>query len=423
MRNIARYVVDTHCHISTLYQPKEGDDLANGVYDKDYWTGLNGNVEHFDNSDLTIYDMDRYGVDMAVLLPSMLGTSNESQIKIMDKYPGRFASCCSDGKTLLKYYNDRSTKYNFQEALDEVEAALKTGRFCGIGEFVPGLNAALYGLIEPMSMEERMEQWTALCALGAKYDVPLHYHDFLLGAKFADGLWKNYNYDRFIEEIARNNPKAKIIVSHGGKDPFVPNVTDFEAAWKDFYQMAAAYDNIYLECGGWCEKNFEIAFENDVPAHRIMWGHDYGNVPQYLMRKAQLKKLKMRDCALSRGEEIWNYRKTDSVFGGVFEGMPPVPTYQGDFYGWGMRTMDRIGDWVTQDEINLMMGGTAARLFKLPVPHSRMFAEAREDIFGKDWKEKWYPFIPDEQIQNPDPNGFRLPTNKFDVPTDGTFIG
>ncbi len=212
MRNIARFVVDTHCHISTLYQPK-GEE-SHKLFAEGRWNGLNGYIEGFDNSDFTVRDMDRYGVDMAVLLPSMLGCTNEAQIKIMDRHPGRFASCCSDGQTVIKHYNDRSLKYDFQESLDEVEAALKTGRFCGIGEFCPGLNMNLYHLTgRSLSQEQRMEEWRALCTLAAKYDVPIHYHDFLLSIH-REG-WENYNQNKFIEQILAENPKAKIIVSHG----------------------------------------------------------------------------------------------------------------------------------------------------------------------------------------------------------------
>ncbi len=412
MGNIARFVVDTHSHSSTLYMPKGEESMK--LVEKGRWNGLNGFVECHDNSDFAIYDMDRYGVDVAVLLPSMLGTTNESQIAIMDKHPGRFVSCCSDGNTLIKYYQDRSKPYNFQEGLDEAEAALKTGRFCGVGEFVPGLNAALYRLIEP-TIDERYDQWMGLCELGAKYDVPLHFHDGMLGVHRKG--WENYDANAFVQKVCLANPKAKVVYNHGCKDVLgIPDDMSYDDAWKEFYTMAASLDNLYLECGGWSETNFRIAFECGMPAHRIMWGHDYGNVPQYLFREGHLKNVEvLHRGPFTRIDETWKYRATDSLFGGGYKGFPSVPTYQSDFYGWGMRTMDRVGDWMTQDEINLMMGGTAARLYKIPVPRSRMFPEARPDIFGDNWKEDWYPFLPDDQIMvhdyDADGNILRLPTD------------
>ena len=70
-----------------------------------------------------------------------------------------------------------------------------------------------------------------------------------------------------------------------------------------------------------------------------------------------------------------------------------------------------INAFYTQDEINLILGGTAARLYKLPVPHSRMFPEGRPDIFGERAAES-VPFIPREQIQFPDPEGLRMSTKQ-----------
>ena len=66
MRYEARFVVDTHVHITTLYKRKEGS---------------RGEVEPYDNSALCFYDMERYGVDLCVLLPSMVGSIDYTQLK------------------------------------------------------------------------------------------------------------------------------------------------------------------------------------------------------------------------------------------------------------------------------------------------------------------------------------------------------
>jgi hypothetical protein len=93
-RSIARFIVDTHCHITTLYQPgtKEGWEMA----ERCEWNGLQYELEPFDNCFLTLYDMDRYGVDMAILLPSIAGTLNETQAKLVKRFPDKFRACCSD---------------------------------------------------------------------------------------------------------------------------------------------------------------------------------------------------------------------------------------------------------------------------------------------------------------------------------------
>ncbi len=417
MRSISRFAVDTHMHISTLYMPAKDNEISQEMFKEGKWNGLRWEVEHHDNIKLALYDMDRYGIDMGILLPSIPGTLNEHQYAIVEKYPDRFRACCSDQTTRLKVVRGEIKNWNFQMSLDEVDEALKTGHYVGIGEFAPGL--AMYDLrLAPVpSFEERREQYKAICDLGVKYDVPVHYHDHML--HFTCG-WDTID---LLEKICLDNPKAKILFNHGYKDPYAFTTSASKELHK-FYSMAAGVKNLYLETGGWAEKHFEIAFDEGVRACYLMWGHDYGNVPQHIVRPGNLTPFvhDEENQKMSGGvkggisledwyNKTWSIRKHDSRFCGAYRGFSSVPTYQPDFYGWGLRTIDRIGDWLTQDEINLIMGGTAARLYKLPVPLPRMFPEARPDIFGDNWEEEWYPFIPDEQIQ--DPEGFRIPVEKM----------
>lgn len=395
-RNIARFVVDTHCHITTLYQPatEEGWELV----EKCEWNGLRHELAPFDNCHLTLYDMDRYGVDMAILLPSIPGTLNETQAKLAKRFPDRFRACCSDQKTVLKAMRG-GPRWTFKAALEEIEEALKTGWFVGIGEFVPGTRAGtgmIPGLDGPVSLERRLDEWAAICELGVKYDVPVLCHDQILNAR--EGNW---TLTQLLARISEMNPKATIIQTHGAVEDERERGMD---AIRDMYMVVGTLPNVYMETGGWCEKQFEIAFEEGVTANKLMWGHDYGNVPQHIVRST-IENFGPKPKPLE-------YRKTMSIMAFGYKNFPAVPTYQPDFYGWGLRTIDRVGDWLTQDEINLILGGTAAKLYKLPVPHSRMFPEGRPDIFGDKWEES-IPFIPREQIQHPDPEGLRMTTKPF----------
>ena len=93
MRKEGRFVVDGHVHITTLYKRIEESEIRLGggyIY------------ELYDNSPLCLYDMDNYGVDMCVLLPSWPGTLNEWQAKLVDRFPDKFAACCSDQTLRLR---------------------------------------------------------------------------------------------------------------------------------------------------------------------------------------------------------------------------------------------------------------------------------------------------------------------------------
>jgi predicted TIM-barrel fold metal-dependent hydrolase len=50
-----------------------------------------------------------------------------------------------------------------------------------------------------------------------------------------------------------------------------------------------------------------------------------------------------------------------------------VPAHMPDIQGWSLRQLDKLD--IPQDDLNLILGGNAVRLFKLKVPHTRMFKE------------------------------------------------
>src|SRR4030067_1254947 len=100
MRAAGRFVVEAHAHITTLYKSK-------GKSPGDYFGGLtntfsDGEVEYFDNSPLTLYDMERYGVDMCLLKPSQVGNTNESHAALVDRSPDKFPAFCSAGNISIK---------------------------------------------------------------------------------------------------------------------------------------------------------------------------------------------------------------------------------------------------------------------------------------------------------------------------------
>ena len=92
--------------------------------------------------------------------------------------------------------------------------------------------------------------------------------------------------------------------------------------------------------------------------------------------------------------------------------MPAVPTYQGDFYGWGLRIIDRVGDWLTQlMSSTLFLVGQPRNCISCPFL-TRDFPPGRPDIFGPNWRES-IPFIPREQVQHPDPEDLKMATKPY----------
>ena len=363
----ARFVVDTHIHITTLYRPKGKP--------KGLWTGLplapeDGEVEYYDNSALCLYDMERYGIDMCLLKPSVTGTTNEKQAELVDRYPDKFRAFCADQTLKIKCARGEA-KWTLDAAAEEVEAALKTGKFVGIGEFVP----RDWGRKKIYGFKERLDEYRVFMELARKYDVTLDFHDFAWG----------YEWDpwQLLSRIAMEYPDVPIIVCHSGHS-IGSYIKGDEAIRKACAVAGSAVgggvENIYLETGTWPAEYYKIAMEDpNVGVTQLIWGGDYGHVPQYITA---------------------NPGREPSSFSTAMKRWPRVPTYQIDWWGWALHQIHKIRDWVTQDEINLVLGGNAARIFKLPVPHERMFLDGRPDIYGINW-EKSVPFIPKEQIRKP----------------------
>ena len=352
MRNEGRFVVDTHIHATTLYKRIAKTNKIR--------LGMGYIFETYDNSSLCLYDMDRYGVDMGVLLPSWPGTTNKMQAMLADKYPDKFRACCSDQELRLKCAKGEA-KWTLKAALEEVETALKTGKFVGVGEFLPAdfTKGKIYG------MRERLDEFRKICDLMAKYDV---------------AVYTGTDHCRIADEY----PDVPMIIMHGGY-----SASGYRDG-PDLIRRAcgmAANANVYLETGCWPAEYYEIPLKDlNVGATQLMWsGCDQGNCPQYHFSRQGTKYL------APTGSQ---FAATKFLF---------TPRYQTDWYGWSLFQVHKVRhmNLATQDELNLILGGNAAKIFKLPVPQPRMFPCGRPDINGIHW-EKSIPFLPAEQIQNPD---------------------
>ncbi len=181
---------------------------------------------------------------MAILLPSIPGTLNETQAKLVKRFPDRFRACCSDQKTVLTAIRG-GAPWTFKAALEETEEALKTAYFVGIGEFPPGSMARsgqIPGAEGALSFEHRVDEWAALCELGVKYDVPVLCHDQFI--RMREGEWKLID---LLAKVSEMNPEAKIVQTHGAVEGERERGMD---AIKEAYTVIGSLDNVYMETGG-----------------------------------------------------------------------------------------------------------------------------------------------------------------------------
>lgn len=341
-----RFVVETHIHITTLYKPNLRDPRTRELVEKGLYNGLNGMVETYDNSALCLYDMEVYGVHMGILLPSVLGTTNEMQAELVDRYPDKFRACCSSQTTDIKAWQGEA-EWTVEAACEEIDAALATGKYVGIGE---GVNHYFYrpdvaGRV--FTFEERLKEWCPFMEVAAKYKVPIYFHDPIFPWGFDWDPWE------LLRRLGGEYPDVTIIVPHGGYSYMSAEKSEHEIG-KACWVIGLGAENIYLEVGNWPAEYYKIPLKNpNVGATKLIWGGEYCAIPRLYISRAQ----RPADTC----------RLTDTSF-------------QTDWWGWGLNQIRKVRDWgwATQDELNLILGGNAARVFKLPVPHERMFPNKEE---------------------------------------------
>ena len=93
MTKIGRWVVDCHIHCGKTGRHAPDANPEQGIF---------AEVLPLDNFDWALFDMDAYGIDMGILLPSFTGTTNEMHAAMVRKHPDRFRSCCMDTTQRIK---------------------------------------------------------------------------------------------------------------------------------------------------------------------------------------------------------------------------------------------------------------------------------------------------------------------------------
>ena len=91
MSKIGRFVVDAHIHCGKKDETSKNTNV-DGVYRE---------VEAVDNSGQALFDMDAYGVDMGILLPSFIGTHSDEYAAICKRNPTRFRTCAIETELRL----------------------------------------------------------------------------------------------------------------------------------------------------------------------------------------------------------------------------------------------------------------------------------------------------------------------------------
>lgn len=336
-----RFIVDTHVHSqrhavgASLKGSKDYKDLAGAMFQ----------VEAYDNSPRLLYDMECYGVDMCITEP-FFGMTNETNLAQKKKYPDKFAVNCSAQRTRLKALHGE--EYNVDDAVQELDELLGTGEYVGIGEGSPITQPKKVGgymeFPDDRTIIRDMMKTLDICR---KHKVPFRYH---AGAPGGYGIGYHsypttYN-PLWAHTLAVAYPDVPIILEHAG----------IEGGWWEFFyeqclHVAAGHKNVYLETGRmWSNLYYKALNDPGVGPEKIIWGTDWGaSLPLY--------------SNTNRYPAV--YTRQDVKTG--------IPRHQHDIWGWSLKQLTDLD--IAQDDLNLILGGNAVRLYNLRTPGglTRMF--------------------------------------------------
>jgi predicted TIM-barrel fold metal-dependent hydrolase len=333
---LGRYIVDTHVHS----QRHAAGKALKGSKDFDKLGQVMGQMEAYDNSPRLLYDMERYGVDMCIIEPAF-GMTNPNNVDQVKRYPDKFAACAWP-----KEYQDSCAKgeqeWSIKGFCDALADLLKTGKYVGIGEMV------LIPMRKPkpgqpprfQTEEEIITNCLRVMEVCRAFKVPMRYHTGTPGGYAIAYHGAQFTYNPlWVHTLAVAMPDVPIILEHSG----------IEGGWWEwFYEcclhVAASHKLIYLETGRWWAELYNKALNDpSVGAEKLIWGTDWGaSLPVY----SQLNRYPP------------GYTRQDLKQG--------IPRHQVDIWGWSLKQIQRLD--INQDDMNLILGGNAVRLFKLPNP-------------------------------------------------------
>lgn len=344
---LGRFVIDTHVHAQRHAAGPEfkkmGLDDPKKIQYKDLAKVMR-TLKTYDNSKRLIYDMECYGVDMCILC-SAFGMNNEINLELVEKYPDKFRALAYPKETADKAMADK-IEWTMEAAVEELDRLLSTGKFVGIGEGMPANPTGMFSQ-KTMSQTERMDQLRLVMDLARKHEVPVRVHSGSpMGYPISYAFWPENFHPSWVRDLATEYPDVPIIFDHGGMQG-----GRWDNLVEECIQVAANHDNVYLETGlYWTELYYKALSDPNVGPEKLMWGTDWGaSIPI----QTQL------------GSTPQTYAVQVHKEG--------IVTHQVDVMGWSLKQVSRLN--ISQDDMNLILGGNALRIHKIDFPLTRMFKE------------------------------------------------
>lgn len=286
-------IIDTHVHIYSFPSFK---DLSNHIrtmedaivfrtrYPELYKCNLT--EEPTDNTDELIADMDKHGIDVALVQARAGYVSNDLVAAAVKQFPTRMIPLARVGhdQQSAGYHEDPAPLR--EAAPEEYERALTQLGMKGFGEIFV---RAFTNEIHPEKIARDLE---GIMRVAEKYNVPVQFptawSQFPGGLYYGDPIW--------LDEVAGRHPTVPIILTKMGR-----SITRyFDAA----LTVAMRNVNVYFDVVGTNPQHLRESVAK-IGAGRIMFGTDWSTTWHWLRDPATLHEIRLKvveDAKLSAAD-------------------------------------------------------------------------------------------------------------------------
>lgn len=286
-------IIDTHIHI---YSYPSFRDLSKHIrtmedaiafrtrYPDLYKCNLT--EEPIDNTDQLIADMDKNGIDFALVQARAGYVSNDLVAAAAKRHPKRMVALARVGheQEAAGYHEDPGPTREAAPA--ELERALTTLGMKGVGE------TFVRALTDHVNPEKIAKDLSGIMRVVEKHQVPIQFptawSQFPGGLFYGDPLW--------VDEVALRHPAVPIILTKMGR-----SITRY---FDSAMTVAMRNVNIYFDVVGTNPQHLRFAIDK-IGAERIMFGTDWSTTWSWLSVPATLHQIRLKvldDARLSDSE-------------------------------------------------------------------------------------------------------------------------
>ena len=286
-------IIDTHVHVCSYPSfrdlSKHIRTMEDAIAFRTRYPDLyrcNLTEEPIDSTDDLVADMDKNGIDFALVQARTGHVSNDLVATAARRHPGRMMALARVGhdQEAAGYHEDPGPTREAAPA--ELERAIATLGMKGVGEIF------VRALTDHVNPEKIAKDLAGVMRIVERHQVPIQFptawSQFPGGLFYGDPLW--------VDEVAGRHPGVPIILTKMGR-----SITSY---FDTAMTVAMRNVNVYFDVVGTSPRHLRLAIDK-LGAGRILFGTDWSTTWRWLSVPATLHRIRLKvldDAKLSEAE-------------------------------------------------------------------------------------------------------------------------